>query len=87
MHMQRPVEGAPLVDSNFPLAQTSYVANNLGAEPGYKVPLSDPVYGTTITRLTNNTAGNPVERHRYSSSQTFNADGSVIYLEKGNVFV
>ncbi|HID70918.1 MAG TPA: hypothetical protein EYP35_10805 [Desulfobacterales bacterium] len=62
-------------------------------KPAYLVPITDPVFGTTVTRIT----GNPGEeipnisnevwddeelRHGYSKRQPWNCDQSMIFLDR-----
>jgi len=66
--------------------------------PGYLVPFTDPVFGTTITRITDagksiaNPTGNSTLNgrswgsqtgHAYSSRAAWNADQSLMMMEKG----
>jgi hypothetical protein len=63
------------------------------AKPGYLVPYIDPVFGQKVTRVTGD-PGDPVpnvggtwgdrERHRYAMFASWNADGSLLFLNRGN---
>ena len=61
-------------------------------KPGYLQTITDPVFGTKITRITGD-VGSPIPnisgeswrniaRHGYSNRQPWNADESIIYLGK-----
>lgn len=58
--------------------------------PGYLTPIADPTFGTTITRIANNTGAStaPVNgtwgsdsRHKYQKIQPWNADGTLMTIE------
>lgn len=57
--------------------------------PAYLEPITDPLFGTKVTRITD--PGSPVlegewedrSRHGYSIRQPWNADGSLLYLDFG----
>jgi Secretion system C-terminal sorting domain len=61
-------------------------------KPGYLQPTTDPVFGTKITRITgdvgtaiqnvNGEVWRNVARHGYSTRQPWNADESIIYLDR-----
>ena len=48
------------------------------AMPGYLQTVTDPVFGSKITRITNE----PNCSHHYSKDQAWNADGSLLWLWK-----
>ena len=61
-------------------------------QPPHLVPVHDPIFGTTVTRITGNT-GEPISgpgvagrwgadaRHVYSKQQPWNADGSLLLVQ------
>lgn len=54
------------------------------ARPGYLDPITDPTFGTTITRISDLRAfdtNNDTLRHAYAKNQPWNADGSLIMLD------
>ncbi|MGH7394366.1 MAG: hypothetical protein ACREJF_02010, partial [Candidatus Methylomirabilales bacterium] len=60
------------------------------ARPSYLVPVTDPTFGTRITRIANNSgqSTSPVSgtwgtdaRHHYSKDQPWNSDNSLIIIE------
>ena len=56
-------------------------------KPGYLVPYIDPVHGARIIRVAEESWGN-ICRHHYSKDEAWNADQSVIWLNKGcNKFI
>lgn len=59
-----------------PIRQLSYVATPNTPRPGYLSPITDPTWGTQVTRITN-TAG---LRHAYARIQPWNADGSKLLM-------
>src|SRR5258706_6466827 len=53
------------------------------ARPSYLVPVTDPTFGTKITRISDQTAFKDTYkaiRHIYSKNQPWNSDGSLIML-------
>jgi hypothetical protein len=53
--------------------------------PDYLVPYLDPVFGSKITRVVKDewTATDGYCRHHYSKDQAWNADGTLLWLNKG----
>ncbi len=76
-----------VMGSNFPNAQTIPQSYNLGPRPAAFTPIVDPIGGGTLTRITDNDGSSANIRHKYSAAQAFNADESVIFMAKGNVFL
>lgn len=67
------------------------VATPSVSEPGYLTPLKDPTFGTSVTRVSGDpgnaigTLGKKwgdVARHGYSKRQPWNADESLLYLDR-----
>ena len=64
------------------------------SKPGYLQSITDPTFGTKVTRITgdvgvaipniNGEVWRNVARHGYSTRQPWNADESVIYLDRHN---
>ena len=80
-------------DCNLLTDVATYWPSPVLAKPAYLVPITDPVFGTKITRIT----GNPGEtipaindevwaeeqlRHGYSKRQPWNCDQSMIFLDR-----
>ncbi len=75
----------------------SFPTAPIGEVPGYLETIDDPYYGGRVTLVTGS-PGTPVPgipnmkwpamtRHQYSSHQAWNADGSLIYLARGHLFL
>ena len=74
------------------------VGRSLDGVPGYLDTVLDPYNGAYLTRVTDFGSGpiggtgrswddSELFRHHYSSAQAWNADGSILFLDKGTVFV
>src|SRR4029077_19543614 len=64
-------------------------------KPGYLQPYTDPVFGTTITRVSGD-PGTPmvsgkdwgdIARHHYNSDQAWNCNQTLLYLDTPGVFL
>ena len=80
-----------------PIAPCDFVTDHeikkspVESRPGYLVPYTDPVFGTKVVRVTD--PGNPipkmggnwqsVARHHYSVDQAWNADQTLLMLDRG----
>ena len=90
---------ASAADQDFPLAETSPATGDttLIPTPGYLQTIEDPFYGGLMTLVTG-TPGEPIpgvpgrtwetrNQPGYPSYQSWNADGSILYLLFGGVFI
>jgi len=55
------------------------------SKPGYLAPITDPVFGSTVTRISDQAVFNTHQNglglvHQYAKNQTWNSDGSLIKL-------
>jgi hypothetical protein len=66
----------------IPMTQIDPVTNIVPDKPGYLETIIDPVFGSKITRVVQDSWGD-VCRHHYSKDQAWNADQTVIWLNKG----
>jgi hypothetical protein len=64
------------------LTQVDPVSSMVPDQPGYLEFVIDPVFGSKIIRVVDNSWG-AVCRHHYSKDQAWNADQTVIWLNKG----
>jgi hypothetical protein len=77
--------------ANERLAAARILASPDMPEPGYLEPVTDPIFGTWFTRVTNpgrqllvGVSCRPSEcRHRYSSAQAWNSDQSLLVIARG----
>jgi len=77
--------------ADYPVTDTEVKAIPEVPRPGYLKPYVDPVFGTRVTRITGD-PGTPipvvggvwgeVARHHYSKDQAWNADGSLLILDR-----
>jgi hypothetical protein len=64
-----------------PSTSLRYVATPSNSRPGYLGSISDPTWGTKVTRVTDaNTLGSSVVRHAYARAPVWNADESLLLL-------
>lgn len=90
---KRPLDEAADITCDLKTDQQVYWPAPAVAKPGYLQTMIDPVYGTKITRITGD-PGNAMEgladytwsvkesRHGYSKRQAWNADQSMIFLDR-----
>ncbi len=91
------------IDSRCPpecIPASSEHVEGFPREPGYATPWYDPIYHVTITRVTDNDAEGPIPgtsnvhwedrdiyRPSYGTHQAWNADGTILYLATGSLFL
>jgi hypothetical protein len=77
------VAGSPAISALI-LPTETLVSPVLSAisKPGYLQPIMDPVFGSKITRVADDSWG-AICRHHYSKDQAWNANQTVIWLNKG----
>jgi len=69
------------------LTQVDPASSTAPDKPGYLESIFEPVFGSKITRVVDDSWGD-VCRHHYSKDQAWNADQTVIWLDKGcNKFI
>lgn len=78
----------PIIDSNTPgklypaEAQYRIVSTPNVSKPGYLTAITDPIYATKITRVTDDVVfGQANVRHYYSKEQPWNSNGSLIRMK------
>jgi hypothetical protein len=83
----------PLNDTGLKKDQHVYWPAPVIPKPAYLQPVTDPTFGTTITRVVDD-PGKPIsglpgkvwaaeqERHGYSKREVWNSDQSMIYLDR-----
>ncbi len=77
--------------SNLFSDASAFLERPFSARPQYLQPVRDPIFGTHITRVTDpqgaipglDLSWGPVARHHYSRDQAWNADQSLLLLNKG----
>lgn len=65
-----------------PMTLVDPATNTNPAKPGYLATIFEPLFGSKITRVVDDSWGD-VCRHHYSKDQAWNADQTVIWLNKG----
>ena len=68
--------------SSSKITQAYPVTGTTPSKPGYLESIIDPLFGSKITRVVDDSWGD-VCRHHYSLDQAWNADQTVIWLNKG----
>lgn len=80
--VEHPTSSLPTTLQSSTSTPTIPVSGNISGKPVYLQTILDPDFGAKITRIADDAWGD-VCRHHYSKDQAWNADQSVIWLNKG----